>query len=140
MEQSRSSHEATRALDATYAALLTFTPTDGRGTALLGEALNQLHGLTEARRTRIVLASGAVPGVLWFVLLAGAVLTIGFTLFFGTENLRVQALMTALLIFSGLLMIVAVDHPYAGAVRLQPEAIRAVLEDFAGAKPAKGSR
>jgi hypothetical protein len=71
------------------------------------------------------------------VLYAGAVLTIGYTLFFGTENLRVQALMTgvlSLLIFSGLLVIVAVDHPYAGPVKLQPEALLAVLEDF-GIKP-----
>jgi len=141
MEQSRSSHKATRALDATYAALLTFGPTDARTAAVLNEALDQLDGLTEARRTRIVLASGAVPGVLWFVLLAGAVLTIGFTLFFGAENLRAQALMTgvlSLLIFSGLLVIVAVDQPYAGPVRLQPEALLAVLEEFAGSKPATG--
>jgi hypothetical protein len=83
------------------------------------------------------LASGAVPSVLWVVLYAGAVATIGYTLFFGTENVRVQALMTgilSLLIFSALLVIVAVDHPYAGPVRLPPEALLAVLEDF-GAKP-----
>jgi hypothetical protein len=75
-----------------------------------------------------------VPGVLWVVLYAGAVLTIGYTLFFGTENLRVQALMTgilSLLIFSALLVVVAVDHPYAGPVRLQPDALSAVLNDFA---------
>jgi len=136
MERSTSSHTATRALDATYAALLTFTPSDGRATALLGEALDQLDRLTVARQTRLVLASGAVPGVLWFVLFGGAVLTIGFTLFFGTENLRVQVLMTGILsflIFSGLLVITVTDHPYAGPVRVQPEALLAVLEDF-GAK------
>jgi hypothetical protein len=134
MEESRSSQKATRALDATYTALLAFTPVDGRATALLNEALDQLDSLTEARRIRIVLASGAVPGVLWVVLYAGAVLTIGYTLFFGTENLRVQALMTgilSLLIFSALLVVVAVDHPYAGPVRLQPDALSAVLNDFA---------
>ena len=60
MEQSRSSHKATRALDATYTALLTFTPSDGRATALLNEALRQLDSMTEARHRRIVLASGAV--------------------------------------------------------------------------------
>ena len=134
MERSGSSHAVTRGLDAAYAALLTFTPNDGRGTAVLAETLRQLDGLTEARRTRLVLASGAVPGVLWFVLFGGAVLTIGFTLFFGTENLRVQTLMTgilSLLIFSVLLVVVAIDHPYAGPVRLHPEALLAVLEDFA---------
>jgi Protein of unknown function (DUF4239) len=136
MARSRFSPTATRALDATYAALLTFTPSDGHGTALLDEALDQLDHLTVARRTRLVLASGAVPGVLWFVLFGGAVLTIGFTLFFGTENLRVHAMMTGILcflIFSGLLVIIAMNHPFAGSVQVQPEALSAVLEDF-GAK------
>lgn len=133
MERSESSPAVTRALDAAYAALLTFTPSDGRGTAVLDEALRQLDGLTEARRTRLVLASGAVPGVLWFVLFGGAILTIGFTLFFGTENLRAHAMMTGLLcflIFSGLLVIIAMNHPFAGSVKVQPEALSAVLEDF----------
>ena len=133
MARSGASHEATRALDTTYAALLTFTPGDGRGTALLYEALRQLDMLTEARRIRLVLASGAVPGVLWFVLVGGAVVTVGFTLFFGTENLHVQSMMTgilAFLIFSGLLVIIAINHPFAGPVRVPPEALLAVLEDF----------
>ena len=113
--------------------LLTFTPNDERGAALLNEALDQLDRLTEARLLRLVLASGTVPGVLWFVLFGGAVLTIGFTLFFGTENLRAHVVMTgilSLLIFAGLLVIVATDHPYAGPVRVQPEALLAVLEEF----------
>jgi uncharacterized protein DUF4239 len=133
MARNESSHAVTRMLDTAYAALLTFTPGDGRETTLLAETLRQLDHLTEARRTRLILASGAVPGVLWFVLLGGAVLTVGFTLFFGTENLRVQAAMTgilAFLIFSGLHVIIAIDHPFTGPVRVQPEALAAVLEDF----------
>jgi hypothetical protein len=135
MERGRSSHAVTRALDAVYPALLTFSPGDNRGTALLNEALHQLDVLTEARRSRLVLASGAVPGVLWFVLFGGGILTIGFTLFFGTTNLRAQLVMTgilAFLIFSGLHVIIAIDHPFAGPVKVEPEALRVVLEDFAG--------
>lgn len=63
-------------------------------------------------------------------------MTIGFTLFFGAENLRAQALMTgalSVLIFSSLLIIVAIDHPFAGSVKVQPEALAAVLEDFSAA-------
>lgn len=133
MERSESSHVATRALDTIYAALLTFAPSDRRGTVVLAEALRQLDVLTEARRTRLVLATGAVPGVLWFVLFGGAVVTIGFTLFFGTESVRAQAMMTgilAFLIFSGVLVIVAIDHPFAGPVKVQPEALSAVLREF----------
>jgi hypothetical protein len=99
----------------------------------LSALLQQLDTLTQARRARLVLASGIVPGIVWLVLLAGAVLTVGYTLFFGAENLRAQALMTgalSALVFSGLLVIVAIDHPFAGSVRVQPEALAAVLDDF----------
>ena len=139
MGRGTDSPATTRALGAAYAALLTFTPGDNRGTALLAEALHQLDLLTQARRTRLVLASGAVPGVLWFVLCSGAVLTVGFTLFFGTQNVRIQALMTGILsflIFSGLLVISTIDYPFAGSVRVQPEGLLEVLEDFsATARP-----
>jgi hypothetical protein len=134
MERGKASRTATVALDETYAALLTFTPRDDRGSALLSEALHELNLVTQARRARLVLAPGVVPGMLWFVLSVGAVVTIGFTLFFGAENLRVQAMMTgilAFLIFSGLLVIIAIDRPFAGEVRIQPEAMAGVLEDFA---------
>jgi Protein of unknown function (DUF4239) len=127
------SSTVTRALDTVYAALLTFNSGDRHGTALLAEALHQLDVVTQARRTRLVLAAGVVPGVLWFALFGGAVVTIGFTLFFGTENLRLQAIMTGLLsflIFSELLILIGMNHPFAGAVKVRPEALSAVLEEI----------
>ena len=136
MAQGGGSRTVTRALDAAYVALLTFAPGDGRGTALLTEALHQLDLMTQARRARLVMTSGIVPDVVWFVLFGGAILTIGFTLFFGAENLRVQAMMTgvlAFLIFSGLLVIIAIDHPFAGSVKVGPEALSVVLEAFSKA-------
>jgi Protein of unknown function (DUF4239) len=138
MERGAASPAATRALDRVYAALLTFSPGDARGAALLAEILHQLDVVTQARRARLVLASGIVPGILWMALLVGAVLTIGFTLFFGTRNLRAQALMTgalSFLVFSGLLVIVAIDRPFTGPVKVRPEAFVAVLEDFGAASP-----
>nr|WP_294511150.1 DUF4239 domain-containing protein [uncultured Rhodopila sp.] len=134
MENGGASHNVTRALDRVYAAAMAYNPDDGRGRILLAETLHQLDLVTQARRARLVMATGIVPGVLWFVLFGGAVITIGFTFFFGTENLRAQALMTgalSVLIFSGLLIIIAIDHPFAGTVKVSPEALTMVLEDFA---------
>jgi hypothetical protein len=36
----------------------------------------------------------------------------------------------SVLMFAGLLTIVAIDHPFAGQVRVGPEALVAVIEDF----------
>jgi hypothetical protein len=108
MEHGGASPLATRALNDAYAALLKYNPTDRRSEILLAEAIHQLDLVTQARRDRLMVASGIVPGIMGLVLFGGAILTIVFTLFFGAENLRAQTMMTAglsVLIFSGLLII-----------------------------------
>lgn len=119
-----------RALDAVYA---TVVSSSGQGdNTVISEMLRQLDRITQSRRARLVASDGAVPGLLWLVLLGGAAITIGFTFFLGTENLGAQVLMTALLallIFSELLIIVAIDRPFSGAVKLGPNALAAVLAD-----------
>ena len=125
------------ALDEAYAAVLALAPANNRGVVMLTETLQQLDQVTQARRDRLVLATGAVPGMLWSVLVLGAVLTIGFTFFFGTQNVIMQSLMTGILaslIFSGLLVIVGIDRPFSGPVSVRAEAMTIVLEDFTGAR------
>jgi len=133
MAEGRSSRKTTQALNALYAAALAYQPTDSRGVAIMAEILDQLDKIIEARRARLVKSSGTVPGVIWLVLFGGAVLTIGFTFFFGTENLRAQSLMTGILtmlIMSGLLIIVSIDRPFTGAVRVEPDGLLVVIEDL----------
>jgi Na+/proline symporter len=134
MERGKASPEVTIALNGLYTEILAYQPPDARGTAIFAEILHQLDLITQARRARLVGAAGIVPGVVWMVLYGGAVVTIGFTFFFGTVNIRAQAMMTgalSLLIFSGLLIIVAIDHPFAGTVKVGTEPLSVVLEDFA---------
>jgi len=141
METGRSSRKTTQALDTLYATALAYQPTDPRGVALMSQILNQLDNMIEARRARLVKALGTVPGVIWVVLFGGAVLTIGFTFFFGTQNLRAQTLMTgalAMLILSGLLIIVAIDRPFSGTVKVQPDGLLEVIEDLG--RPRTGFR
>jgi hypothetical protein len=72
------------------------------------------------------------------VLFTGAFITIGFTFFFGTANLLAQSVMSgalSILIFLGLLTIVAIDHPFAGSVKVGAEALVAVINDFAEKAP-----
>ena len=105
---------------------------------MLTETLRQLDAVTQARRARLVVATGVVPGIVWFVLFGGAIVTVGFTFFFATDNLRAQAVMTGALtalIFSGLLVIVVIDRPFAGTVKVSPEALSAALHDFGSHAP-----
>ena len=89
--------------------------------------------MTAARRVRLHLAEGLVPNVIWFTLFAGAALTIGFTLFFGSENLLAQIAMTCVLsivVTMGLVVIVTTDHPFTGPVSIHPDPLAGVLADF----------
>lgn len=139
MAQGHASADVTEALNRVYATLLHYHADDGIDTVIAAEIFHQLDGLTEARRSRLVASTGIVPRVVWMVLIGGAVITMGFTFFFGTENLHAQTLMTgalSVLIFSGLLTVVAIDRPFTGSVKVTPEALHAVLEDFApGTRP-----
>jgi len=100
---------------------------------VIGEFLNQLDHVTQERRQRLELAAGIVPGLIWLVLLLGAMITLSFTFFFGLENLRAQIAMTgmlALLIYLALFVAASIDHPFTGPIRVTPESLNLVLEDL----------
>ncbi len=91
MEQGTTSPAVTRALNSLYTAVLGFNSSDNRDTALLSEILYQLDQITQARRAKkSVMASGNVPAIIWLGLFGGAFVAIGFTFFFGSENLRAR--------------------------------------------------
>jgi hypothetical protein len=81
MAKGKESREATRALDGLYAATLHLTEDGSRSPAILSEIFKQLDAVTQARRLRLLLAAGIVPGIIWLVLACGAILTPGFTFF-----------------------------------------------------------
>jgi len=133
----RAARVATKqALDAVYAALVS---SSGQGdSAVISEMLRQVELITQSRRARLVRSEGAVPKALWPILLGGAAITIGFTFFFVTQRLLTQILMTALLailILSELLIIIGIDRPFSGAVKIGPNALSAVLTDVESRLP-----
>lgn len=135
MATERESSEVTAALTAAYTAALHLARGGSLQPALQMDMLHQLDVITQARRTRLYLAVGIVPGVLWAALTLGGVLTVAFTFFFGTENLRAQALMTGILtfiVFMGLFVIVAIDHPFTGPVHVDGLPLLRVITDFRG--------
>jgi hypothetical protein len=138
MEHANESSSARLALDAVYGAVLVSLSAQS-DSALVAETLHQLDEITQARRARLAAADGTVPGVIWPVLFGGAAITVGFTFFFGTQNLPAQSLMTGLLsvmIFSGLFIVLVIDRPFSGAVTVKPDALSKVLAEFGTPPPA----
>jgi hypothetical protein len=134
MGREAESPEAQRALNSLYQAAMALNRSAGRSATDMAEVFRQLDNITAARRIRLELATGLVPNVIWIVLFMGALLTVGFTLFFGSENLVAQVSMTgvlSVLVTMGLVVIVSLDHPFTGPVFIHPDPLALVLTDFA---------
>ncbi|CCH02253.1 hypothetical protein FAES_4253 [Fibrella aestuarina BUZ 2] len=96
---------------------------------LHAEALRAFNQMIELRRQRLDSIKGNVPGVLWSVVLIGALATITFSFFFLITNFSLHATMTGILAgMIGLLifLLVVLDHPYWGEVSVTPEAYESV--------------
>jgi hypothetical protein len=136
MARERESPETTAELNSAYAVAKRLAQGGSQPATAVYEIFYQLDQITQARRHRLHLAAGAVPIVLWHVLMLGGILTVTFTFFFGTPNLGAQVLMTgvlALIVFMGLFVIVAIDHPFTGPVHVGSGPLLQVLADFAPA-------
>ncbi len=129
----RQTRPARQALDDVYSVLLKISAMPSRNIPLVAEIIRQLDLMTQARRARLIASEGTVPDVIWFLLFGGAIVTIGFTFFFGTRSLGAQTVMTALLsllIFSELLAIVVIDRPFSGVVKVEPHALTNLLSIY----------
>lgn len=127
------SEDVRKSLDDLYLAAIHIGSGSGGQSAVFTEIFKQLDVLTQSRRTRIQLSEGIVPSVLWLVLVFGAILTVAFTFFFGTENLSAQVMMTGILstiVFMGLLVIISINYPFAGPVHIDSEPLSRVLAEF----------
>jgi Protein of unknown function (DUF4239) len=121
------------ALDGLYQATIALNRSGLMGTASMAEIFRLVDEVTAARRTRLHLATGLVPNVIWIALFMGALLTVGFTLFFGSENPVAQVSMTgvlSVLVTTGLVVILSIDHPFTGPVYIHPEALSSVLTEI----------
>jgi hypothetical protein len=114
---------ATRLEDVSYA-IDTFAPSNFRQFGAQQAALADEQRLFDARRARIVATVPAVPAVLWFALVAGALAMVAFCYIFGVENRPAQLMMTAILVgLIGILFVVIEEFstPFSGSVRISSD-------------------
>ena len=108
---------------------------DGReGNAYYTEGLDQLTQLGTLRRERLLSASEALPSIFWIVLISGGMLTVVFAGAFAVESWALHAWMVAVLaalISVLLLLVVELNHPYRGDIRVDDHSYRFVQEQFA---------
>src|SRR5579862_9217405 len=88
------------------------------------QLMEELRGLTQYRRLRAMQSRERLPGILWAVLIAGGIITVAASCFFGVTNFRfhlVQVVMLTFLISLVLVAIANIDRPYQGLVKVAPD-------------------
>jgi hypothetical protein len=132
----QSSDVVTKDLDRLTRTVFAFSPGTMQEMALYQTALRLLAQLTDNRNERLDSADGSVPTVMWFVLIAGGLITLGYPAFFGSTNLAAQVLMTAslaVLVAIALLLSIVFDRPFTGDVTVAATPFERALAEMPGA-------
>jgi hypothetical protein len=112
---------------------------------LLQQALQLLATIEDSRNERLDSANGSVPPIVWLVLVAGGLITLGYPALFGTSSIAAQILMTAALaalVALALLPAILLDFPFTGPVTLSSDAFEEALQQMvphAEEHPVKGT-
>jgi hypothetical protein len=120
-------------VDDLFDGFLQFEPKT-EGEKLIGsEALSRLNTFQAIRRNRIQTGQSGLDGILWMVVLCGAILNVGMCYLFRIENKFLHELLIGtlgLMIGVVVYLILALDHPLWGEVSVQPTAFHEVAESM----------
>ena len=125
MAKEEASEKAVKSIRRIFTLVTEINPANEHQKIWYQEIVTRLNNFHNARNHRVQAAKESIPDFMWSIMIVGAVITIGFSFLFGTENLWAQSFMVASLagiITLVLLLIVALDHPYAGIIIVKPEA------------------
>ena len=122
-----------RLLDNFQAKLFAFEPSNTSQSALHGETLRAYNHLVEYRRLRIDAVGGGLSKVMWVVIWAGAIISIGVTYFYKIPDLKLHAILVALMggfLAMVLFMIVINDKPFYGYNSISCDPYKLILENL----------
>jgi hypothetical protein len=131
MARGESSPRAQEILDSAWQTLTEADPRTAGEAAVYGEALARLDDIVKQRQLRLLASEAYIPAIFWAILLGGGLVTIGFACFFGMPNARTQAVMTGLMtamIASALFLVVLLDGPFTGDLRVSSDAFNHALD------------
>ncbi len=136
MSGGKSSPRATQAYWDLWTSYLRMEPRTQRESVWLLTSATRLNDLGDAHRLRLLSAKGKVPHTMWWVLITGACITVAFSFFFGTRNVRFHAVMVGGLagaIALVLVLIAILEHPFAGSAEIDTAAyqeVRTSIDQF----------
>jgi len=130
MAKHQSSPAATQLVYDIRASVLSYQPATLQQQVLYDHAVTDVENLASARRERLNQVQDSVPPILWAALIAGAVVTVGFTFLFGMSSSVAHGLMVLALgamVVASLILIKEMDYPFAGVTKVDPTAFQVFL-------------
>jgi hypothetical protein len=122
---------STLVIDQVQATLMSLEPASAGEQARYAESLSALSNLVQQRRLRIDAVEGGLSPIMWGVIWIGAAMSIGVGYFFYFEDIRLHAIMIALMAgFLGivLFMIVVNDRPFSGDFSVSPASYQLIRD------------
>ncbi|HVA32555.1 MAG TPA: DUF4239 domain-containing protein, partial [Candidatus Baltobacteraceae bacterium] len=129
-ERSASARALVEAVDREVRDLPADTP---RLQNIQAQMLSSMEQALSDRDYRLDMQATGINGIMWFVLVAGALVTVAFTYLFGFKQTLMQQLMIgslSLLVGLILFLTVALDFPFRGDLRVGPDAFENALRVF----------
>jgi Protein of unknown function (DUF4239) len=123
--------KAVEALILLYRDVAAIQPKTPRDTVIYSEVFKKLNEVVEHRRTRMIAARAALPGLFWLVVATGAGVIVAYTFVFPATPMNLL-IIAGLAVALGLIFmfILDVDHPFAGAYRVDDRELRDLIPLF----------
>ncbi len=117
-----------------FQSILTGYEPESEGQKIMhAEALHAYNSVIRARRLRLDAVGTHLPGVMWFVIVAGALISLAASFFFKVDDPRLHQIQTVLLAtFMGLLifLILSLDQPFRGDLGIRPDPYQLVYDQI----------
>jgi hypothetical protein len=120
-------------MDRMQGVLFAYEPATEGQKCLHTETLRAYNQLLQMRRLRLDAVDTGLPGVLWMVIVAGALISMVSSFFFRVEDFRFQGLMVALLsLFVAMVIFVvfALDRPFRGDLAISSDSYSLILNQL----------
>jgi hypothetical protein len=131
--KSQESSQAEALIDELQRSVVDFEPDTSAEQALYSQGITLASDMEEDREIRLLHSHQDSHMLLWYVLVAGGVITVLHSLFFGSKVVWLQGLSVAALTTVVVLLLSAtyqLQAPFSGSVRVEPEAFEEVLNDM----------
>jgi hypothetical protein len=118
-------------MDTFQATLNSFEPLTEGQKILHAETMGDYNQLIQAHGLRLEAVQVRLPGVLWFIIIAGALISLSSSFFFRVEDVwlhEIQVIFVAAFIGISIFLIFAFDRPFRGELGLRPDSYQLVYD------------